>query len=359
MRGAAGGPAHLSELDWAVIVGHLSLSIAVGAFISRKKQATADEYFLAGRNQSALLVAVSLLSGVKSGISYLGEPGYAYQDGAPSLLGFVTAELLAVPIAAYVIMPVFHNLGITTAYEYLELRFCTAMRTLAAAIFVVKTAVYLGIVLYAPAIILSTMTDVPVWACIVTTGTSALLYTLKGGMRAVTWTDAMQSVAMIAVAAVTLGIAVQRCGGLAAVWDVLREEGKLVEPSFFGFHPLTPLTPSSNRTGANHTGPREDFWAFAVGTTVNVIAQHNTDQLAVQRLLTIGDLAECQKGIVQNGFIHAVGNVLIFGIGLVCAGCLTRANDAPASWRRLYSTTASAQTAPAPAPHTCKLKLSF
>ena len=76
-----------------------------------------------------------------------------------------------------------------------------------------------------------------------------------------------------------------------------------------GWHPLTPQ--------GNYTGPAEDFWSILIGGTVTGIAQCNTDQLAVQRLLTIKDLPSCQRSVLQNWGIQLIMNVLTFGMGVV------------------------------------------
>ena len=64
-------------------------------------------------------------------------------------------------------------------FQYLERRFCRSIRTVAACIFVVKTLCYLGIVLYAPALTISTLTPLPIWASIVTCGGFATIWTIK------------------------------------------------------------------------------------------------------------------------------------------------------------------------------------
>lgn len=79
-------------------------------------------------------VAVSLLSGLMSGISFLGGPGISYDDGAGILLGYFVAGILSVPIAAHIIIPIYHRLNITTAYEYFERRFCRGIRTAASCV---------------------------------------------------------------------------------------------------------------------------------------------------------------------------------------------------------------------------------
>merc|ERR1712166_401082 len=102
---------------------------------------------------------------------------------------------------------------------------------------IVKTCGYLGLVLYAPALVVSTVTPIPIYACILVTGLIATGYTIKGGMLAVVWTDFIQSLVMIFVAVVTFIVALVRIqGGFAEVFHVLSEHDMLIEAPFFWFH---------------------------------------------------------------------------------------------------------------------------
>ena len=73
--------ATLGWLDWVLLVVYVAFSLAVGLWAARKPQTDSDDYFLAGRAANPLTVAVSLISGLTSGISFIGSPGYAYEHG--------------------------------------------------------------------------------------------------------------------------------------------------------------------------------------------------------------------------------------------------------------------------------------
>ena len=86
----------------------------------------------------------------------------------------------------------------------------------------VRLCRYLGVVLYAPALVLQTATGVPLWASILFTGVIATLWTLKGGMVAVIYTDAVQSVAMIVGVVVCTAFGVSKVpGGFSGVFGAL------------------------------------------------------------------------------------------------------------------------------------------
>jgi Na+(H+)/acetate symporter ActP len=104
---------------------------------------------------------------------------------------------VVVPVGALVLIPFFHSLDLVTAYTYFELRFGRTHRTIAALLFLSRVSLYLGVVLYAPALLLHTCLAFPLWATILFTGCLSTLWTIKGGMFAVVYTDAIQSIAMI------------------------------------------------------------------------------------------------------------------------------------------------------------------
>eukprot|EP00039_Didymoeca_costata_P001697 m.54349 g.54349 ORF g.54349 m.54349 type:complete len:551 (-) comp10920_c0_seq2:177-1829(-) len=315
----------LQDIDWAIIGIHMSISVAVGVFISKNGHKNSKEYLMAGRNQHGCTVAISLLSGMMSGISFLGGPGYSYKDGAAMFLGYITAGILGPPIAAHLIIPFYHNLNITTAYEYFEARFCRLIRSIASVVFVIKTTIYLGIVLYAPALSISTLTVLPMWVCILVTGVSATLYTIKGGMLAVIWTDFLQSVAMMLVAAFALGFGIHACGGFAEIYNTLKDNDRLVTAKFFEWNPFTP----PNAFGKDRKGPAEDYWSMAIGVTLQMIAQCNTDQLAVQRWLTIKDLRSAKIGIYQNGVVQIFMTAICNLIGMTIYTFYTKRDEDP------------------------------
>ena len=195
---AAGHPqGHLalSAPDWVVLACHLTLTLLVGLFVTSRKQ-SGDDAMLAGRSMSGVTIALSLISGLTSGISYLGFPAYILEDGVGQLFIFL-AYLVVIPVGALVLIPFFHSLNLVTAYTYFELRFGRIHRTIAAMLFISRVSLYLGVVLYAPALLLHTCLAFPLWATILFTGCLSTLWTIKGGMFAVVYTDAIQSIAMI------------------------------------------------------------------------------------------------------------------------------------------------------------------
>ncbi len=261
----------LHTADWVVIGCHVFLSVALGIFVSLKSRGARD-YFVGGRAMSGLFIAISLISGISSGISFLGIPAYTFQDG----IGFTFCLLnfpMSMAFASRYIIPFFHRLGFYTAYSYLEARFSRRLRTIAAVLFVFRIIVYLAIVLYAPALALNALVGLPLWANILACGGLATIYTVKGGMVAVIWTDFLQSCLMIiCVVLVSILGTMEVDGGMSAVFGTLANHSRLVNASFFVPDP----------TISASAVPKETFWSMTVGYTFLSMGQLATDQVAVQ-----------------------------------------------------------------------------
>lgn len=300
--------AHLKVADWIVIGVHLVLTVAVGVIVSLTSK-TKDK-MTAGRSMNGLLIGLSMLSGLTSGISYIGLPGYALGDGVGTLFLFL-GYFLSTPIGSVVIIPFFHRLQLTTAYEYLSLRYSKTIRIIASVLFILRIVFYLGVVLYAPALMLQTSIGIPLWASILFTGTVATVWTLKGGMVAVIYTDAVQSVAMVVGILVCITVTVCMVpGGFPGVFTALYNHSTNVT-NYMPWEELVVPRPTQTRD------PGESFWAFFIGSGINALVQTTTDQLAVQRFMTAKNLRECITSYISTGVLNSFTSVLLGMEGVV------------------------------------------
>jgi SSS family transporter len=120
----------LTPLDHLVIGIYLVSMLAMGVSIARK-QKSADDFFVGGRNLPAWAVGISIFASLLSTITFLGMPGEMFRTG----IGFLTRQL-GIPLVLLVVwflwIPFFMKLNLTSAYEYLEKRFSYLTRSLAA-----------------------------------------------------------------------------------------------------------------------------------------------------------------------------------------------------------------------------------
>src|SRR3954467_14287024 len=184
------GEAHFGWLDYGVFFGYLIGAVSVGLLFV-KEQRTVKDYFLAGRSMNSLLVGVSVLAALFSGISYLGAPGEVYAHNM-SLMWYGLSFFIATPITTMLFIPFFYQSRFFTAYQYLEERFSVQVRVLSSSLFIIRVMLWLALVIYAPALALKQVTGLPLWFTILCTGTLTTFYTTLGGMKAVIWTDVAQ-----------------------------------------------------------------------------------------------------------------------------------------------------------------------
>ncbi|XP_075214684.1 sodium-coupled monocarboxylate transporter 1-like [Lycorma delicatula] len=196
-------------IDSLVFAAMLILSALVGvyfAFFAKSQQNSTSEYLVGGRNMGIFPISMSLIASYISGISLLGLPAEMYVYGTQYWL--ITASEAFVSLTMiFVYLPVFYTLRITSSYEYLNLRFSSKVRTFGSCLFLLKMLLYIPIVIYVPALAFSQVTGINLhhvtpMVCIV-----CIFYTSLGGLRAVVWTDSLQTILMVggALAVVVLG----------------------------------------------------------------------------------------------------------------------------------------------------------
>jgi hypothetical protein len=150
---------HFSWLDYTIFGGYLAASVGVGLLSARGSKSLGD-YFLAGRGMNSILVAMSILAALFSGISYLAGPADVYKNGF-AFAYIVLAFFIATPITAKWMLPKFYQSRYFTAYQFLEERFSLPTRLLASGLFIFRVALWLAAATYAPALALEKVTGLP------------------------------------------------------------------------------------------------------------------------------------------------------------------------------------------------------
>ncbi|RWS24431.1 sodium-coupled monocarboxylate transporter 1-like protein [Leptotrombidium deliense] len=187
--------------DLAVFVFMLLISAAIGIYFAIKGQNSANQMLMGGKSMRVIPVSVSITATFLSSIGLLGWPAELYLFGAQyHLVHLLFSMPFAILICAKLFVPVFFNLGITSCFQYLELRFSRLLRTVACIIYCINTIIYMGVVLYGPALALSQVTAINMWTTIIATGFVCTFYTAivqLGGLKAVVWTDVFQTLVII------------------------------------------------------------------------------------------------------------------------------------------------------------------
>lgn len=200
-------------------------------FCGPKEKTKADYVFAAGKVSMAAMM-LSIARGTLGVRSFLGYPSELFYRGATmweTLYGMV----LAYPIVCFVFVPVYFSLGITSVYQYLDLRFKSRLvRCLASGTYIVRQLLNQGVTVFTPCVALNTVIGIPYWASICGITAVSIIFNILGGLKAAILADVMQGLTMIAV---SLAIIFQGCfeaGGMDEVYRRNKEGGRL---NFFNF----------------------------------------------------------------------------------------------------------------------------
>ncbi|XP_072375629.1 putative sodium-dependent multivitamin transporter, partial [Diabrotica undecimpunctata] len=183
------------------------------------------EYLLADKNMSITPVAFSLMASFMSAITLLGVSSENYSYGIQFIVINFSYGIFTF-IAAYYYLPVFFKLQATSAYEYLERRFGKTARLAASLSYTLQMTLYMGVVLYAPALVLEALTGISKLSAILSVGIVCTFYSTIGGMKAVLVTDVFQSLLMFAaIFCVIINGWVEK-GSLAEIWRIAEQHNR-------------------------------------------------------------------------------------------------------------------------------------
>jgi len=275
----------VSPTDWVVLAAYLALIVAYGVWRGGRSR-DMSSYLLASREMRWGTVALSVMATQASAITFLSTPGQAYADGM-RFVQFYFGLPLAMIVVAAVAVPIFHRLGVFTAYEFLEGRFDLKTRTLTAALFLLQRGLAAGLTIYAPSLILSTILGWDIGITVAIIGTSVVIFTTSGGTRAVSRTHVLQAVVIIAgmtAAFVVLWHSLPADVGLLDALRVAGKAGKLnaIDASF-------------------DPADRYTLWSGLIGGFFLQLSYFGTDQSQVQRYLTGSSVAQSRLGLLFNG----------------------------------------------------------
>ncbi|XP_070536576.1 sodium-coupled monocarboxylate transporter 2-like [Ptychodera flava] len=299
----------LSIVDYVILSVVLALSSCIGIYYgcTGDKQSTTKEYLLANRKMHFLPVAASMMASTASAIATIGTGAevYMYTSIVWWLgIGFIIVNLTV----AHLYLPLFYDLGITSIYEYMELRFSRPVRLLSTAIYLFYKVLYLALVIYAPAMALNAATGLSIWTSTLTVGSVCTFYTALGGMKAVIWTDVMQMVLMyVGVLSVIIKGSVM-LGGLGNVWKIADEGGRIVYADF----DIDPRT-------------RNTVWSLTIGFAFNYLSPAGASQQIAQRFNSCSSAKEGIKAMYCNAVFlllmiscATLAGVVVFAVYAYC-----------------------------------------
>lgn len=308
----------LQVVDYLIVFAYMTAMMGVGWHLSRKQE-TSEAFFVGDRKMPWFLTGLSMIATLMSTLTYLGMPGEIIKNGIAQGIAILAAPFAFV-IVGYLWVPFFMRLKLTSAYEYLELRFGTVARMFGVTVYLYMRFVWMGAIIFtassaiaqmtqdsAPQAI-STMTGGAVnftetgwfFFVMISTGVVSTLYTMLGGIRAVILTDALQFFVLFGGAVMTLIVVATRTGtGPAAWW--------------------------AETTSVAHQLPAWASWDLTLGRAIVWslvsgffwhICTHASDQVALQRYFTTRDARAARKTAAVNYLMDALMAVLLAFVGM-------------------------------------------
>ena len=286
-------------LDWAIVVGSLAYVIVDGLRRARGTKEI-EGYFLANRSLPWWAVGLSVMATQLSAVTMIGTTGQGATDGM-RFIQFYFGLPLAMVILGVTLVPFLHGARVFTAYEYLERRFDAKTRSLTAFLFLISRGMSCGTIIAAPAVVFSALFGWPVTWSVALMGVPTVLYTMVGGVQAVTWADVKQMV--IIVASIVAVIVVLLVKIPVNPQDALTIAGAAGRLRVFDFS----LSASNTYT----------FWSGIIGGTFLMMSYFGTDQSQVQRYLTARSVDEARTSLLMSAYWKIPLQALVLLIGVL------------------------------------------
>jgi solute:Na+ symporter, SSS family len=290
----------MSAIDWGIIGVYLVWIVWDGIRLSRDT-GRLEGYFLASKSLPWWAVGLSVMATQLSAITMTSSTGQGYADGM-GLLQQYYALPVAMIIIAVTFVPFFRQANVYTAYEYLERRFDAKVRSFTALLFLISRGMSTGVVISAPAVVLSVMIGADVSTICVLLAVPTAIYTMYGGVQAVAWTDVKQMYLIVGglfAAFITLVIGLPQTVSISDALHIAGTAGKL---QVFNF--------------STDPSVRFTFWTGTLGALFLFLSYFGTDQSQVQRYLTAKSDNEARTSLFMSAYWKIPLQALVMIIGV-------------------------------------------
>lgn len=293
-------------MDLLIIALYLA-GITLFGLRFRKRQRSLRDYFLADRDIPWWAIALSIVAAETSTLTIISIPGLAY-DSNLTFLQVVIGYLFGRVIISVLFLPQYFRGELYTAYQLIERRFGSQLRSVTAALFLVTRAAAEGVRVYAVSIVVSIALGTGEIASIAIITILTLIYTFEGGLAAVIWTDVVQTFIYVGGTLVGLFTILHLVpGGWGSVQGIAESLHKF---QVFDL-PMTGQWPYLNLMKPY------TLWAGILGGAFFVTASHGTDQLIVQRLLAARNERQSVKALLASWVVILFQFTLFLMVGVM------------------------------------------
>ncbi|MGL5723640.1 sodium:solute symporter [Cetobacterium sp.] len=284
-------------LNWIVIFIYFSIILGIGIYFNRKNKNTED-YFRGSGSIPTLVTACSIYATSLSSLSFIGIPGSVYKNGW--IMGMAPLGIILMVIwAAETFVPFFRELKVETAYEYLEIRFGKEFRVIGSLSFIIFHIIRIAIILYLPVLALSiVLPSINPTVLVVLVSSFCIVYTSLGGIKAVVWSDAFQTIVLLLGASVIIFLGISSIPKNVDIVEVFSMKDMIKSPEIF-------KVSFSGKT----------LLGMIVGGFLNSIYSYVGSQDIVQRYATTESTNEAKKSLYMNIPLLLISIFIFVGMG--------------------------------------------
>ncbi|HMC54212.1 MAG TPA: sodium:solute symporter [Gemmatimonadaceae bacterium] len=289
----------MHPVNWLIVVGWIGYVVVHGVRRARGTKEL-EGYLLANRSLPWWAVGLSVMATQLSAVTMIGTTGQGATDGM-RFIQFYFGLPLAMVILGVTLVPFLHRAKVYTAYEYLERRFDAKTRSLTAFLFLLSRGMSCGTIIAAPAVVFSAIFGWSMTTSVAIIGVPTVIYTMIGGVQAVTWVDVKQMMLIVgALVAIVVVLLVQLP---VSPVDALRVAGAAGRLRVFDF------TPSLDNTYT--------FWSGVIGGTFLMLSYFGTDQSQVQRYLSARSVDEARSSLLMSAYWKIPLQALVLLVGVL------------------------------------------
>ena len=294
LAGKMSSPPAFGTLNAVILIAYLLLLVGMGFLFSKNQHSTAD-FFKAGNRIPWWAAGISIFGTQLSAITFMAIPAKTFATDWLYFFLMMTI-IMVMPFIIRFFLPFYRRFNLTTAYEYLELRFNLVTRLIGSSMYIFLQLGRLGIVLLLPSLALSVVTGIDVYTCILSMGILSILYTVLGGIEAVIWTDVIQVFVLLGGALLSLGLLYFNLDNDTIVTHITEFNKTRIFDFTLSF---------SNPT----------LWVVILGGFASNLIQYGSDQTVIQRYLTTKDEASAAKSIKIGAWMALPSTLIFFTLG--------------------------------------------
>lgn len=288
----------MENLILIVFVAYTLLILLVAHLSSRKSNNNA--FFTGNRKSPWFVVAYGMIGASLSGVTFMSVPGGVY-SGQFTYFGIVLGYIIGYAVIAFLLLPLYYKLNLTSIYSYLEIKFGKSSEKTGALLFIISRLIGSAIRMYLVVFVLYEFVfkawGIPFWIPALIFILLILVYTFKGGIKAVVWTDTLQTTFLLLAAVMTVIIILKTLNiSFGELMSISTERGytKLFE------------------TDWSHS---KFFVKQILSGAFITITMTGLDQDMMQKNLTCKSLKDAQKNVMTSSFFFVLVNVLFMSLG--------------------------------------------